>query len=53
LYNNAGYGPTFGGGHDLHISSNGASSYSHVGYSYTCDNMRHGSGNYHTFLAGQ
>ena len=37
IYNEASYGPTFGGGLDLHISSNAnenQSSYSNVGYSY-------------------
>ena len=36
---NSGYGPTFGGGHDLHISENAntnTSSYSGLGNSYQC-----------------
>jgi len=35
-YTCSGYGPTFGGGHDIYISDNAASNqqYSHCGYSY-------------------
>jgi hypothetical protein len=29
------YGPSFGGGHDLHISSDGTSSYTKFDHSYT------------------
>ena len=39
IYYNSGYGPTFGGGHDLLISGNAnknASSYSGLGNSYEC-----------------
>jgi hypothetical protein len=35
IYNQAGYGPTFGGGHDLHIANNHSGSYSGLGNSYT------------------
>ena len=37
VYHNSGYGPTFGGNHDLYISSdylNNSSSYCSLGYSY-------------------
>jgi hypothetical protein len=37
IYTRANYGPTFGGGHDIHISNNanaGTSSYSNFGYTY-------------------
>ena len=37
IYCNSGYGPTFGGGFDLHVSNNANtsdSSYSKLGYSY-------------------
>ena len=39
IYCNNGYGPTFGGGHDLHVSGNtntNASSRSNLGHSYQC-----------------
>ena len=37
LYTNAGYGPTFGAGHDIHIANNAnanTGSYSNFGYYY-------------------
>jgi hypothetical protein len=37
LYTYAGYGPTFGGGHDIHISNNAnanTGSYTNFGYTY-------------------
>ena len=37
VYTNAGYGPTFGGGHDIHIANNaiaGTASYTNLGYTY-------------------
>jgi hypothetical protein len=34
LYGNSSYGPTFGGGHDLYISSNMATGYTNIGFSY-------------------
>jgi len=40
-YSNSGYGPTFGGGHDLHISTNCllyATSYTNGGHSYYISN---------------
>jgi hypothetical protein len=51
LYGNGAYGPTFGGGHDLHICSNANtadSSYSNLGYSYQPPNGVHAQ----TCLAG-
>ena len=39
IYHHSGYGPTFGGGHDLHISSDchkNLSSYSNLGHTYKC-----------------
>ena len=44
------YGPSFGGGHDLHISNNAntsGSSYSNLGYSYQLPN-----GQDNTFFTG-
>ena len=35
LYGSSGYGPIFGGGHDLYISSDGRSSYAGFPNSYT------------------
>ena len=37
IYTNNGYGPTFGGGHDIHIANNangGTSSYTNFGHTY-------------------
>ena len=37
IYGNSGYGPTFGGGHDIHIANNAGSntnSYTNLGNSY-------------------
>ena len=48
---NCGYGPSFGAGHDLHISGNAnvnTSSYSYLGDSYQCPAGQPG----YTFLAG-
>ena len=39
IFCNSGYGPTFGGGHDLHIASGAnanSSSYSNLGNTYQC-----------------
>jgi len=39
IYDNPGNGPTFGGGHDLHISNNAnsnTSSYTNLGHCYNC-----------------
>lgn len=39
IYCDGGYGPSFGGGYDLHISGNansGTTSYSGLGWSYEC-----------------
>lgn len=50
IYCHHNYGPTFGGGFDLHISGNPnttASSYSNLGHSYECP-----SGQQNTFFAG-
>jgi hypothetical protein len=49
------YGPTFGGGHDLHIanqSNTNSDSYSNLGYSYTHPDYAHGSNEAKSFLAG-
>jgi len=52
IYCNSSYGPTFGGGHDLHIadkSNTNTSSYSNLGCSYT---HPYGSNEAKSFLAG-
>jgi len=49
------YGPTFGGGHDLHIddkSNTNTSSYSDLGYSYSHPDYAFGSNEVTSFLAG-
>ena len=51
IYCKASHGPSFGGGHDLHISgnaNNNASSYAYLGGSYQCPTGQ----NARTFLAG-
>ena len=35
VYDDASYGPTFGHGHDLHISNMNRNSYVNLGYDYT------------------
>ena len=48
---NSGYGPTFGGNHDLHIAAEAnanANSYSNIGHTYQCP----ANGN-SSFLVGQ
>lgn len=35
-YDNSTYGPTWGGGHDLHFDLNGNSGYCNLGHDYTC-----------------
>lgn len=50
MYSDSSLGPTFGGGHDLHMAENAnttTSSYSHLGYSYECP-----LGQKETFLTG-
>lgn len=50
IYCHCNYGPSFGGGHDLHISGNAnttTSSYSKLGHSYECP-----SGQENTFFTG-
>jgi len=47
-YNNNGYGPTFGGGHDLHVSNNckaNKGSYANIGYTYKCPFGTNGNAN--------
>eukprot|EP01080_Neovahlkampfia_damariscottae_P003694 gene3694-6508_t len=54
-YNSTGYGPTWGGGHDLYICSNPNttnSNYSNFGYAFTCNNLVYGSTEANNFLAG-
>ena len=37
IYTNNGYGPTFGGGHDIYVANNanaGTASYTNLGYTY-------------------
>lgn len=54
VYHNAGYGPTFGGGHDLYINLDSmASSYSNLGYTYRAPNgVQYGNQNAQAYLAG-
>lgn len=56
VYNNAGYGPTFGGGHDLRIADEAPSnsnSYTNLGFTYTPPNgAAYTSTTAKTFLAG-
>jgi len=55
IYCNNGYGPTFGGGHDIHIASNAnqnQSSYSNFGHSYSHPTFAYQSNDIKTFFCG-
>ncbi len=55
LKGNSGYGPIFGGGHDIHIqnqSNTNIGSYSNFGYSYNLPDGYTYNGNARDFLAG-
>ena len=56
IYCRSSYGPTFGGGHDIHISnyaSSNSKSYSNLGFTYSPPSgYSHGSTFAKTFLAG-
>ena len=56
MYGNNGYGPTFGGGHDIHISDSASSntnSYTNLGHSYVqVAGYRYNSGEAGNLLAG-
>ncbi len=55
LVGNSGYGPTFGGGHDIHIfnqSNTNTGSYSNFGYSYNLPDGYTKGGNPKVYLAG-
>ena len=56
MYGNSGYGPTFGGGHDIYIASSAGSntnSYSNLGHSYVqLAGYKYGSSDARTLLAG-
>ena len=52
-YSCSSYGPTFGGGHDIHIANYRSGSYSNLGYSYQPPaGQRYGSSFTQSFLAG-
>jgi hypothetical protein len=50
-YNNASYGPTFGGGRDFFLSSNLTTGYTNIGHSYG-DRARYGTEAYRQSLTG-
>ena len=55
IYDNYSYGPTFGGGHDIHIVTNSyanENSYSNLGHSYSNNLHAYGSAAAQSFLAG-
>ena len=56
IYGNNGYGPTFGGGHDISIADNAVSntnSYTNLGYSYVqLAGYKYGDSNTKNLLAG-
>jgi len=52
-YPHPSYGPTFGGGHDLHIDSSMRSGYTYFGYSYTCPVGSCGNGACMSYLSYQ
>eukprot|EP01091_Cochliopodium_minus_P016114 TRINITY_DN5934_c0_g2_i2.p1 TRINITY_DN5934_c0_g2~~TRINITY_DN5934_c0_g2_i2.p1 ORF type:complete len:317 (+),score=79.26 TRINITY_DN5934_c0_g2_i2:41-952(+) len=55
IYDHSSYGPTFGGGHDFHISNNSnanSSSYTNLIHSYSGAPCGHGTTQAHQFLCG-
>jgi len=55
IYNGSGYGPTFGGGHDLYIcsgSNSTNSSYTNLGHSYSLTGFTYSSTQIQSYLAG-
>ncbi|CDW81728.1 UNKNOWN [Stylonychia lemnae] len=55
IYDNNGYGPTFGGGHDLHVatgSNANQNSYTNLGYNYKRSNIVYQSNEAKTYLFG-
>ena len=52
IYRNSGYGPTFGGGHDLYINGSMNGGYTYFGYNYVCPVGGAGSSNCQNWLAG-
>ena len=56
IYGNSGYGPTFGGGHDIYIANSAGSntnSYSNLGHTYVqLAGYRYGSSNTRSLFAG-
>jgi hypothetical protein len=52
-YNHPSYGPTWGGGHDLHVDSSMKSGYTYFGYSYSCPVGSCGTGACQSYLASQ
>ena len=55
IYCNSSNGPTFGGGHDLYISSDSnanSSSYSNLGHTFNNTQYTYGSNEAKNFLAG-
>ena len=57
IYTNPGYGPTFGGGHDIYIANNAdknTNSYANLGYTYRSPSgYSYGSSNTRALLAGR
>ncbi len=51
-YRSSYYGPTFGGGHDIHLDSNMNSGYTYFGHTYTCPHGSPGNGSCQNYLAG-
>jgi len=55
IYAGQGYGPTFGGGHDIYIASNGNNGnlcYSNLGHTYDASSIGNNSKTRQSFLAG-
>ena len=56
IYGNNGYGPTFGGGHDIYIANSASSntnSYTNLGHSYVqVTGYKHGASDAKSLLAG-
>ena len=53
IYDHYNYGPTFGGGHDLYITSDGLTGYTNLGHAYLPPTgYTYGQNNAKNFLAG-
>jgi len=52
IYNNKGYGPTFGGGHDTYVNGAMTGGYCNLGHDYACGTSSYGSTACRNWLCG-